>query len=218
MATTSMRRRGAVLLVGAALATLTVATLGATVAEAAKFRTVTKTFRTTSFVNIPPNPTAPEDAFTLGEPYPSRLAVSGLNRARIKDVNVRLNNLNHSRTDDIDLLLVGPTGKNAIILSDAGGTPPTSGQQSSPTIDDEAPTAFPDEGQVVTTSYQPSNYEVGTDDNFPGVAFNNNRLLSAFDGTNPTGRWKLFVSDDDARSWVGSIDGWQLQIKARVRR
>jgi subtilisin-like proprotein convertase family protein len=200
-----------------ARATLTVATLGATVAEAAKFRTVTKTFRTTSGVIIAPNPTAPPDAFTLGEPYPSRLAVSGLNRASILDVNVRLNTLNHSRTDDVDLLLVGPTGRTAIIMSDAGGQP-TSGQTDSPTIDDEAPIAFPDEGNVVTTSYKPSNYEVGTDDNFPGVAFNNNRLLSTFDGTNPTGRWKLFVSDDDARSWVGFIDGWQLQIKARVRR
>jgi subtilisin-like proprotein convertase family protein len=212
-----MRRRIAVLLGGAVLATLVVTTLGPTVAEAAKFRTVTKTFRNTSGVDIPPNPTAPEDAFTLGNPYPSRLAVSGLDRARIKDVNVRLNNFNHSRTDDMDLLLVGPTGKTAIILSDAGGTPPGTGQTSSPTIDDEAPIFFPDESQVVTTSYKPTNYEVGTDDNFPGVAFNTNRLLSTFDGTNPTGRWKLFVSDDDARSWVGFIDGWQLQIKARVR-
>lgn len=187
-------------------------------ADAAKrSQTVTKTFRSTSLVNIPPNPTAPEDAFTLGEPYPSKLAVSRLNRARIKDVNVRLNTFNHSKWDDVDLLLVGPTGRTAIIMSDAGGQP-TSGQSASPTIDDEAPIAFPDGVQIVTTSYQPSNYEVGTDDNFPGVTFNNNRLLSTFDGTNPTGRWKLFVSDDNARSWVGSLDGWQLQIKARVRR
>ncbi len=169
-----MSRRISVLLVGAALATLTVATLGATVAEAAKFRTVTETFRTTSDVNIPPNPTAPEDAFTLGNPYPSRLAVGGLNRPRIKDVNVRLNTFSHSKWDDVDLLLVGPTGRTAIIMSDAGGQP-TSGQSASPTIDDEAEIAFPDGVQIETTSYQPSNYEFGTDDNSPGVAFSGNR-------------------------------------------
>ncbi len=211
-----MGRRIAVLLVGAVLATLAVTTLGATVAEAAKFRTVTKTFRTISDVDIPPNPTAPEDAFTLGDPYPSRIPVSGLNRGRIQDVNVRLNSFSHSKWDDVDLLLVGPTGRTAIIMSDAGGQP-TSGQSASPTIDDEAPIAFPDGVQIVTTSYQPSNYEFGTDDNFPGVASSGNRLLSTFDGTNPNGQWRLFVSDDDARSWVGSLNGWQVQIKARVR-
>ncbi len=212
-----MRRRVMVLLVGAVLASLTLTTVGGTVAEAAKFKTVTKTFRTTSDVNIPPNPTAPEDAFTLGVPYPSKIAVDGLKRGKIKDVNVKLNTLTHSKWDDVDLLLVGPTGRTAIIMSDAGGQP-TSGQSASPTIDDEAPIAFPNEGQIVTTSYKPSNYEVGTDDNFPGVAFNNNRLLSTFDGTNPNGRWRLFVSDDDARSWVGNLFRWKVQIKAKVRR
>lgn len=212
-----MRRARAVLAAAVALAlvALVVGVVPPTKKAEAATRVVTKTFTNTNSINIPPNPDAPDDAFTLAEPYPSRIAVRGLDRARIIDVNVRLKNFNHSWPDDMDVLLVGPTGKNAIIMSDAGSDINASGTL---TIDDEAPMFFPDAGQVVRGSYKPSNYEVGTDDNFPGVTFSGNKLLSTFDGINPNGRWRLFVSDDVASTDVGFFDGWSLTIKAKVRR
>ena len=217
-------RRPLVFLVGAALAAALVVLVVVAVgtppkkAEAvSEYRIVTKTFRNTNVITIPPNPDAPDDAFTLANPYPSKIIVAGLDRARIKDVNVRLKGFVHSWPDDMDVLLVGPTGKNAIIMSDAGDNNDVS-RATNLTIDDEAPMFFPDEGQIVGTSYKPSNYEVGTDDNFPGVTFSGNRLLSTFDGTKPNGRWKLFVSDDVAPTDVGwFFDGWQLQIEAKDR-
>ena len=213
-------RRPLAFLVGAALAAalvvLVVMGMPPTKEADAATRLVTKTFRNANVISIPPNPDAPDDAFTLANPYPSNITVAGLDRARIKDVNVRLKGYVHSWPDDMDVLLVGPTGKNAIIMSDAGNNNDVS-RTVNLTIDDEAPIFFPDEGQIVGTSYKPSNYEVGTDDNFPGVTFSGNRLLSTFDGTKPNGRWKLFVSDDTATDVGWFFDGWSLNIEANVR-
>ena len=55
-----------------------------------------------------------------GAPYPSNIEVSGL-VGPITDVNVSLNGLYHGFPDDVDVLLVGPGGQNAIIVSDVGG-------------------------------------------------------------------------------------------------
>jgi subtilisin-like proprotein convertase family protein len=54
-------------------------------------------------------PAAPE-TFGPANPYPSTISVSGLT-GTIVDVNVTLNNLSHTCTGDIDVLLVGPGGQ-----------------------------------------------------------------------------------------------------------
>ena len=43
-------------------------------------------------------------------------------------------------------------------------------------------------------------------------------LLSAFDGTNPNGVWRLYVVDYTVGSLGGFAGGWSLTIKAKVRR
>ena len=53
-------------------------------------------------------------------PYPSNCVISGLG-GTITDVNLELNGLSHTWPDDIDILLVGPGGQNAFVMSDAGG-------------------------------------------------------------------------------------------------
>src|SRR5262249_37659789 len=56
-------------------------------------------------------------------PYPSSITVSGVTGV-ISKVRVSLKNLTHSYPDDIDILLVGPTGQSLILMSDVGGTGP----------------------------------------------------------------------------------------------
>jgi subtilisin-like proprotein convertase family protein len=83
---------------------------------------------------------------------------------------------------------------------------------------------LPDSGQINAQSYMPSNYEVGVD-TWPGVTQNDNRLLSTFDGTNPTGEWKLYVFDDTQQPDTGDRNGtgvfnsgWSLQITGTTGR
>ena len=52
-------------------------------------------------------------------PYPSTLA--NTNPGLVTDVDVYLNNVNHGRAADLDLLLVGPGGQQVTLMSDAGG-------------------------------------------------------------------------------------------------
>jgi hypothetical protein len=147
-------------------------------------------------------------------PYPSGIRVTGFKR--VTDVNVTIRFAGHTHPDDIDALLVGPTGRSAILWSDAGGTNSIAGVTL--TLDDEAGVFLPDNGQITAQRYMPSNYEIGVDD-WPGVTESGNRLLSTFDGTNPTGAWKLYVFDDvqqpdtGDRNGTGAFaNGWSLRV------
>jgi hypothetical protein len=53
-------------------------------------------------------------------PYPSEISVSGLNGS-ITDISVTLHHFGHADPDDVDVLLVSPSGKGVILMSDACG-------------------------------------------------------------------------------------------------
>src|SRR4051794_14411664 len=55
-----------------------------------------------------------------GAPYPSTVNISGVDGV-IDHVVVDIV-LTHSNPDDLDILLVGPTGVKVLLMSDAGGT------------------------------------------------------------------------------------------------
>lgn len=175
-----------------------------------RFKVVTRTFSNPNSILIPGTGTSGTAA-----PYPSRIKVSDLRQGTIKDVNVKIRGYIHTFPDDVDVLLISPTGRDAIIMSDAGGSNAVNGVNL--TIDDEAPIFFPDSGQIVSTSYMPSNYDTILDP-FPTQTPSGNRPLSHFDGTNPNGRWRLFVVDDTSGDSGQFAGGWALQIKARVLR
>lgn len=63
------------------------------------------------------------DAATVGtaNPYPSTINVSGLT-GNITNITVTFDNFNHTFPDDMDIMLVSPSGKSLMIMSDSGGT------------------------------------------------------------------------------------------------
>jgi hypothetical protein len=145
-------------------------------------------------------------------PYPSNVTVSGLGSS-VNSVQVILNNVNHTWPDDLDILLVGPGGQKALLMSDAGGSNDLINVNL--TFQDGAP-ALPDSAQITTGTYSPTDFEVGTD-TFPAPAPAGpyGTLLSVFNGTNPNGTWSLYVVDD-ADQDGGSIGGWCLLINATL--
>ncbi len=52
-------------------------------------------------------------------PYPSNITVSGMSGA-VTTVTVAFNNLTHSTVNDIDAMVVAPSGENIVVLSDVG--------------------------------------------------------------------------------------------------
>lgn len=143
-------------------------------------------------------------------PYPSTITVSGLSGV-IADVNVRFDGFTHRYVDDVDVLLVGPTGTDTVIMSDAGGSGGVS--DIDVILDDEAQVPLPDIGGFGAGTYRPADYETG--DSFPAPAPGPSGAveLSTFDGTGPNGTWSLYVFDDAFTEDNGDIgNGWSLDI------
>jgi hypothetical protein len=150
----------------------------------------------------------------VASPYPSKIDVSGLRRGHILDVNLKLRDYSHAHAMDVGVLLVGPRGQNAIVMSDVDEAGVS---DINLVLDDEA--ANPLAAPLVSGTYQPTNYDSGVPDHFPSPAPtpSGNTAPSVFDGTNPNGTWKLFVVDKFLGRFGEFGDVWALTIKAKVR-
>lgn len=136
--------------------------------------------------------------------YPSNVVVAGLPISGFRVKSVVLNNLSHSKPEDLDIVLLSPSGQAVLLMSDAGGTSPVN----------NVTYTFADPGQVMTMGangsgiYRPTNY--GVPDIFPPPGPNITQVspsLALFGSNNMNGTWSLFVADDDGTAGLGSIAG-----------
>lgn len=164
-------------------------------------------FSNTTAIAIPNGPSIP----TPGNPYPSPIEVSGL-IGTVTSLVVTLNGFNHPLPDGVDIMLVAPDGTNAIIFSDVGGAYDVKGITI--TLNDGAATSLPDNGQLVSGTFKPTNFGTGDVFTAPAPAPSGQTALSTFNGKSPNGTWKLYVvSDADADGNTGAIQGgWSLKL------
>ena len=144
-------------------------------------------------------------------PYPYVFTVAN-RTGTIADIDVTLEGVTHSFADDIDLLLVSPSGTRVVLLSDACGDPDLVGVTL--TLDDEAGAAVPEAGPCAGGgTLMPSDYAGGPVDAFPEPAPSgpHGSSLSAFDGEPPNGLWSVYAVDDNAGD-SGEIGGVTLSI------
>lgn len=151
------------------------------------------------------------DLLATSSPYGSSIIVSGQNGV-ISNLKVTINGFSHPAPSDVDILLVGPNGTSAIIMSDVGGA--TSGSVNL-TFDDNAPSI----GNVFTITsgtYGPANnFNESLSDTFPSPApFRpyGQPSLGNFNGTSPNGEWRLFVVDDQNGNSGTISGGWSLDL------
>lgn len=173
----------------------------------------TATFTNNAFISIPAG--APGITSGQASPYPSQINVTGLS-GKISKVTVALNNLSHTFPDDMDLLLISPSGQGMILMSDAGGNTDIT---NATILFDDTGLQLPDASAIASGTYKPADYG-GLQDLFPSpapqTAFSNLPRLSVFNGANPNGTWSLYVIDDSDEE-VGSIQGgWSLTITTSV--
>lgn len=178
---------------------VTVATLGLSLGNAATYNA--------SYHN--PNTIRVGTVTAAPGPYPSSISVSNLPGV-VASVSVILTNFNHTVPDDVDILLVSPSGQKLLMMSDAGGDSATGFIRL--TFADDFTAALPDSTRILTGNYRPTNY--GTGDTFPAPApaapYGAN--FKVFDGINPNGQWRLFVADDVVGAGSGTIGGWYLNL------
>jgi streptogramin lyase/subtilisin-like proprotein convertase family protein len=161
----------------------------------------------------------------IASPYPSTIDVSGL-QGNITKVTVRVTGISHTFPDDLDLLLQGPQGQNVMLMSDAGspgGSTSYSADGITLTFDQSAARLVSDKDPLVSGIYRPTNNAPGTGatQEFPSSPASPpppyGNSLDTFNGSDPTGTWKLFVLDDNTESApntnIGKIyGGWGLDI------
>lgn len=159
-----------------------------------------------------PAPITINDATTIasGSVYPSNISVSGLT-GNITDIKVTLINLNHTFPDDIDILVVGPTGANLLLMSDCGSLDDIFNRTI--TFDDAAAASLPDSTILQSGAFKPTNFGTGDTFNAPAPAPSaNTTLAAAFGGTAPNGTWSLYLVDDLGIDMGALGNGWGLTI------
>lgn len=135
--------------------------------------------------------------------YPSNLTVSGLPLTGVRVSSIVLNGVNHTRSNDIDVVLQSPTGQNVLLMSDVGGA---NAINATYTFIDWSPFMSLTSANP-TGTYRPTNN--GMPDNFPVPgpgSISQDPRINMLTG-NYNGLWKLFVFDDDGTGDQGVISG-----------
>lgn len=146
-------------------------------------------------------------------------------------MRVSLYDLSHVFPDNIDVLLVGPTGAKYVLMADTGGPigitdPPTV----TLTFSDVASQTLPDSATLFTDAFKPTTCET------PVLSFASpapaapyvepgcvlarpveQSMFGAFGLTNPNGTWQLFVRDDAGLPVMTTVNGtiaggWGLEF------
>jgi len=139
--------------------------------------------------------------------YPNATAVSGLPVSGVTVRSVTLNNYNHTFPDDVDVVLVSPSGQSVILMSDAGGAAPATGQTF--TFDDAAAGTLADAVFNASGTYRCTNFGAGDTWPAPGPGGAPvSTTLSTFSG-NPNGNWNLYIVDDAAGN-TGFLSTWSI--------
>jgi subtilisin-like proprotein convertase family protein len=147
------------------------------------------------------------NAYEAASPHPSTINMSGIVRP-VNAMRVKINGFRHTWPDDVDVFLMAPNGRVAVVFSDAGGT--ADAVNANLVFDDSARTLLPNVNQITSGTYGPTDHEVG-ETLPPGSVGTVSTSLNALAAAGVNGAWKLFVSDD-AQSDAGSITSWELEF------
>jgi len=159
-------------------------------------------------------------------PYSSDIDVLGLTGV-VTEVSVTINGLTHSSPDDLDMLLVGPSGQTFHFWSDVGGTNAVS--DITVTVADNAVRPLPDSAALVDGgTYEPFNADT-IGDEFPvpaiGPPYNEPapagsatfaKVFNGLTADQVNGTWSLFITDDTDGNGGTIARGWSLNISTAV--
>jgi subtilisin-like proprotein convertase family protein len=142
-------------------------------------------------------------------PYPAAISVSNV-PGTITKVVARLNGISHAGADDLDVLLVSPSGQKVMLLSDAGG--PNILNNVDLVFDDAATGVLASNVVFASGTYRPTNFGTSDPFNSPAPAGPYATTLSALNGISPNGTWSLYVMDDSNPDNGNITGGWSLTI------
>jgi subtilisin-like proprotein convertase family protein len=143
--------------------------------------------------------------------YPSAINVSGVT-GPVTEIRVGLNGDYHTRPQDLDVLLLSPSGKSVLVMSDAGDTVPI--PEDAPlslAFADNATRSLPENAGLTPGLFKPTNYDsedFWRDDNLFDAP--TDTTLNALAAGDPNGMWRLYLTDDTIGDTGGILFGWSL--------
>ena len=171
------------------------------------------------------NPSRPwEDLILPSSPYPSVISVAG-EGSSLTYVTVTLNEFWHSYPLDVGIVVQSPAGSNVLLMawvSNRSFIPP---EVWTLTFDDASDRTPNFQTPLSTGTYRPTD---GRNEDFPFPT--NDRsfpfpdvegyakpttwttTLASFQGEDPNGEWKLFVTDKRIADFGAIEGGWSLQL------
>jgi len=150
---------------------------------------------------------APTTTSGPASPYPATITVSGVPAGAIVK-SVSINGMNHTYSDDIDIVLQSPTGINVILMSDVGLSDDLVGHNY--TFSDGAALSLDDNVALPSGTYKPTNFVTGDNWPAPGPGTTpTSTTLSTFGSGNQNGTWSLFIYDDVGGD-VGNWADWNI--------
>ncbi len=141
--------------------------------------------------------------------YPTVITVAQVT-GLVSRVEVTLSNLSHQFPDDLDVLLVSPSGVHVMLMSDCGGGFTMTNRVLS--FSDAASGFLPNASLILPGTYRPTDYELGDRLPPPAPPGMPATQLTAFNGSDPNGVWSLFIVDDSAGDAGVLAGGWSLQL------
>jgi len=158
-------------------------------------------------------PTPLPDGAKPATQYPSEINISTANTS-INSISIIVS-LTHDRIQDLDLLLVGPTGIKVMLMSDCLGNTSLSGEALSFNHTSSTPVPTSTVPPPGVAMHPTDNDPGGDSDAFyspaPGGPYGSD--LAAFLGSNPNGTWRLYAYDDTLNGTAtGEVGGWQVWL------
>ena len=143
--------------------------------------------------------------------YPSPITVAGMS-GTITKLELTVSRFTHDFADEVNMLLVGPTGVGVVFLSHAGGGTPIT-KTTTFTVSDSALFPFNDTFQIWSEVFTPTTYPPSVVFPAPApagpyapVAF------TSYNGLSANGVWSLYVYDDSAPDQGQIAGGWSMMI------
>ena len=142
-------------------------------------------------------------------PYPATINVSGV-AGTLSKLGVTLSKLGHAYPNNLDILLVSPTGQQSLLMSGAGSH--IAINNVTLTFDDTATAKVPATRQITTGTYLPTVYQAVSAFPAPAPGGPYGAALSVFKGINPNGSWSLYIVDRVSKNAGILSGGWSLAI------
>jgi hypothetical protein len=153
--------------------------------------------------------------------YASSLTISGSPLLSVGHISVNVT-LDANRPDDVELLLVSPSGAKVMLMANTGGNAGNAITPDALVLDDTAASFISDSSQLTGGTYKPTALnDAGDCDNqanptslpAPAPASPYAGALSTFNNTAVNGTWQLFAVDDCNLGNVGGgVTSWSLSI------